>query len=415
MAGEPDPVDRREQRLGAGVVERSRPVAQAVRRQAHAVDADQGDDAAQGQHRAVAGDLRALDLCGVDRAQQLERQRQVGQQMRRDLVGALALDSRDPLHPRPEPGQRRQVADGAQAIEQERDRSAVVVGERLAPAVDGAEKGAGVAVAQPDLPGGAAIDDRPQRLGDRMRRGPRQAHELAAVRCQALDHLAGVGDAERRLVGEQAVQQQAAGEHVALGGAALRPQHRRVERHRPVVVAAGCGIERALVRHRERHHRDLAAFVDEQGVELRVEMGDTGVVGEGQGAQHLFDPERRLVGGRLGMLGQPLVERDAGAAIDDHDRATARGRRRRAPGRARGGRAGRRGARRPARRRSRRRPQARPGAGSASPRRRPASRRPARSSSPRSCRAGGAAGSGRTRAPALARRAGWRGQRRSAS
>jgi hypothetical protein len=76
------------------------------------------------------------------------------------------------------------------------------------------------------------------------------------------------------------------------------------------------GIERALVRHRERHDGDLAALVDEQGVELRVEMGDAGVVGEGQGAQHLLDPERRLVGGRLGMLGQPLVERDAEAAID---------------------------------------------------------------------------------------------------
>ena len=68
----------------------------------------------------------------------------------------------------------------------------------------------------------------------------------------------------------------------------------------------------------ERHDGNLAALVDEQGVELRVEMGDAGVVGEGQGAQHLFDPERRLVGGRLGMLGQPLVERDAGTAIDDH-------------------------------------------------------------------------------------------------
>ncbi len=237
--------------------------------------------------------------------------------MRCDLVGALALDRRDPLHPRAEPRQRRQVADGAQAVEQQRDRAGLVVGQRLAPAVEGAEEGAGVAVAQPDLPGGAAIDDRPQRLGNRMRRGPGQAHELAAVRRQARHHLAGIGNAERRLVGEQAVQQQAAGEHVALGGAALRPQHRGVERHRPVVVAAVRRIERALVRDRERHDSDLAALVDEQGMELRVEMGDTGVVGEGQGAQHLLHPERGLVGGRLGMLGQPFVERDAGAAIDD--------------------------------------------------------------------------------------------------
>ena len=277
------------------------------------------------------------------------------------------------------------------------------VGQRLAPAVEGAEEGAGVAVAQPDLPGGAAVDDRPQRLGNRMRRGPRQAHELAAVRRQALDHLAGVGDAERRLVGEQAVQQQAAGEHVALGGAALRPQHRGVERHRPVVVAAGRRHRAALsCATDERHDGDLAALVDEQGVELRVEVGDAGVVGERQGAQHLLDPERRLVGGRPGMLGQPLVERDAGAAIDGDVRPVLVDVAGEHPGEAgmvepggaaRGGQPGGDGGRRP---------RARPGAGSASPRCRPASRRPARSSSPRSCRAGGAAGSGRTRAPVSA-------------
>ena len=46
------------------------------------------------QHRAVARDLRSLHLRRAERAQQLERERHVGQQMARDLVGALALDRR---------------------------------------------------------------------------------------------------------------------------------------------------------------------------------------------------------------------------------------------------------------------------------------------------------------------------------
>ena len=127
-----------------------------------------------------------------------------------------------------------------------------------------AEKGARVAVAQAHLRRGAAIGDRAQRLGDRLRRRPRQPDELASARRHALDDWRLSATAERRLAGQQAVQQHAAGEHVALGGGALRAQHRRVERHRPRPCSQrGRRLEASSCADGERHHARLAALVDE--------------------------------------------------------------------------------------------------------------------------------------------------------
>ena len=296
VAGEADSIDRPAQCARPFLVERARPDAQAVRGLANAVDADQRDDAAQGQHRAVAGDLRSLHARRAVRPQQLERQRHVGQQVARDLVGALALDRRDALHSRRQPRQRRQMTDGAQAIEEERQRPAFVVRGRLEPAGERAEEGARVAIAQTHLRRGAAIGDRAQRLGDRVRRRPGQANELAADaapsarsrrrrrRCRApARRRAGDGGRRRRRA------RPARRRHVARAGRRARsaPPCRR-----------GCAVRRRRVSGvsgaatASRHHARLAALVDQDVVQLHVEMGDAGVVAEGEAAQDAGDPRR---------------------------------------------------------------------------------------------------------------------------
>ena len=166
--------------------------------------------------------------------------------MARDLVGALALDRGDALHPRRQAGQRRQVADGAQAIEQKRDRAALVVRGRLEPAGERAEEGARVAIAQTHLRRRAAIGDRAQRLGDRLRRRPGQADELAAARRHALDHGARrrrcraparrrAGDAGRRRRRARRARRRRAARAAPTGSiGAARPSRRAVRRRRGV-------------------------------------------------------------------------------------------------------------------------------------------------------------------------------------
>ena len=215
------------------------------------------------------------------------------------------------------------MSDRAQPIEEQRERPAVVVGRRLEPAGERAEEGARVAIAQAHLGRRAAVGDRAQRLGDRVRRRPRQAHELATARRHPLDHGADVAAVERGDAGEQAMQDQAAGEHVALGGGSLRAQGRGLERRCAAVAAARRGDD-ALGRlghgDRERHHARLAALVDEDVVQLKVEVGDAGVVTEGEAAQHAGDPAAGIVHRRRRMLREPLVEGDADAAVDGDER-----------------------------------------------------------------------------------------------
>ena len=148
MAGEPDPIDRRASARAAGVVERARPSRRLFAACAHAVDADQRDDAAQGQHRPVAGDLRSLHAarCCPPSAARRTAPCRAANDAAISSVRSLSI-AVIALHAHRQPGQRRQVADGAQAVEQQRQRPAFVVGRRLEPAVERAEEGARIAVA----------------------------------------------------------------------------------------------------------------------------------------------------------------------------------------------------------------------------------------------------------------------------
>ena len=147
-------------------------------------------------------------------------------------------------------GQRRQMADAAQAVEQERDRAAVVFGRRLAPAGERAEEGARVAIAQAHLAVGAAVGDRAQRLGHRLRRRPRQADELAPGRRHALDDAGAMSAlVEHRRAGEQAVQQR------------RRRRARRARRRRAARAARSARAARRGRRWRARRGRRLVAGV----------------------------------------------------------------------------------------------------------------------------------------------------------
>ena len=276
---------------------------------------------------------------------------------------------------------------------------------RLEPAGERAEERARVAIAQPHLRRGAAVGDRAQRLGDRLRRRPRQADELAAARRHPLDRRRRcrrcrararrrAGDAgRRRRRGRRARRRR--GARAARGLERRRPPPSRPRAATASLSAAsGAATASAITR---AWPRSLTSDV----VELRVEVGDAGVVRERQAAQHAGDPaggvvDRRradaaashsssvtparavdgderpvLVHAALGDLGEVGVVEPRRAAR----RAAASCRCRRAGRRARA-------------------------ASSASPRRRCACRSRARPSSARSCRAGGAGRSGRRRAAA---------------
>ena len=139
----------------------------------------------------------------------------------------------------------------------------------------------------------------------------------------ALDHLGGVGLVERGLAGQQVVQHHAAGQQVTRRGGTLGTQQARVERHRALVRARAGRLGRDLGRiagRGKRHQADSAALVDQHAVELWVEVGDTGFVGEGQALQQVAEPAHDLA--RLGVaVGRgPLAERDAVAAVDGNKR-----------------------------------------------------------------------------------------------
>jgi len=121
--------------------------------------------------------------------------------------------------------------------------------------------------------------------------------------------------ARSRLPGQQAVQDQAGGEHVAFGGQAVPAQRARVERGGGVPGHRRRRFGRARA-DGERHHAGLAALVEKDLMRLHVAMRDTGVVREGQPAQHAAEPLRHLVVLRPRVLGKPLVERRADTAID---------------------------------------------------------------------------------------------------
>jgi hypothetical protein len=124
---------------------------------------------------------------------------------------------------------------------------------------------------------------------------------------------------ERRTAGEQAMQDDAAGEHITLGGGALRAQGCGLDRHCRAVSAARRGGNRVMrlgSGDSESHHARLAPLVDQDVLQLQVEVGDAGVVAEGEAAQDARDPRGRVLDRRRRMLREPLVEGHAGAAID---------------------------------------------------------------------------------------------------
>jgi hypothetical protein len=66
---------------------------------------------------------------------------------------------------------------------------------------------------------GRAIDNGAQGLGHRLRRCPRQAHDLGA---DAGGCVAQIGIVQRRMPGQQAMQQQPCHQHISLGGLTLQ-------------------------------------------------------------------------------------------------------------------------------------------------------------------------------------------------
>ena len=89
---------------------------------AHAVEADHRDRAAHRQHRPVAGDLRAAHLRGVDRAQQFEASAPgpAARARASSLVRSRSISARRAARAA-DAGHRRQRADAAHAVEQQRD------------------------------------------------------------------------------------------------------------------------------------------------------------------------------------------------------------------------------------------------------------------------------------------------------
>ena len=119
------------------------------------------------------------------------------------------------------------------------------------------------------------------------------------------------------------VQQHAAGEQIARRGGAACAQLVGVHRQCAFVGLA----TRPVLRHArgiagggERHQADATAFVDEHAVQLRVEVGDAGLVRERQAAQQVADPAGDLDRVRLRVQHEPLAERHAPRSLDRDER-----------------------------------------------------------------------------------------------
>jgi hypothetical protein len=158
-----------------------------------------------------------------------------------------------------------------------------------------------------------------QRFGDGQRRAPWQAYQLAAQRRHARDHECGVGLFERGLAGEQVLHQDAASEQVTRGGRALGAQLARIHRHAAFVGADAGGVLRgtcSITGAGQCHQAHAAALVDEHVVQLRVEVGDAGLVGERQPVQQIANPADDFGGLGVGVAGDPFLQRHALRAID---------------------------------------------------------------------------------------------------
>ncbi|EWS57345.1 hypothetical protein Y694_04635 [Methylibium sp. T29-B] len=227
----------RRQRDGVRFGQRTRPRPQAVRHRPQALHAEQLHRAPHGGH-ATARVRRELGR--VDLAQQLEGQRRVLDDQFRHLVDALLLHRHHRGHTAQQTRQRRQVAHAVQAVEQEAEHTIATGRLRVQPALQRALKTARAEVAALRFPLGGAVGNGPQRIGHRLRRGPAQAHDLAVEPRQGRGR---VGLVERRLAGEQAMQQQPAGLQVARASIACVRRASGSTASAEPLAAAACDAE----------------------------------------------------------------------------------------------------------------------------------------------------------------------------
>ena len=298
LGNPPGQADLRHQcleRVGLRRIHRPRPGAQALCRPAHAVQPQHRQAAANGQHRAVARHATAPG-CAVDQAQQLKTQRDVLQHHLGQLCRALMLHRRQAGGPSRRPGHGRQHADAAQTVQQQGHRATALLSVGAPPAFERANQGAGVAVALAFLPVGGAVDDRAQGFGNGLHAGPRQTHDLAAQRWQALQRQRHIRLFQRRHTRQGMVHDQAKGQHVVGGGVAQRLQVNRVRR---------------FVRRKRRPQPDQAGVVHFLGVTrqqhpgLQVVVHAASIVGKGQPLKPLHRPGHQL-GHRHALRSQPL-------------------------------------------------------------------------------------------------------------
>ncbi len=269
------------------------------------------------QHGAAAVVAR-LGLREIDQAHHLERQREILQHDAGQLVRVARLQQRQPRRAVGAAGHRRQQADVAHASEQQRDGAGFLLVARLQPAFERALERARVAVALALLAVGGAIDDGAQRLGDRARHRPRQAHHLVAERRQAADDLRDVLLLQRRRAGQHLVHHQAEGQHVDLGGL---PLHATLVHCGLLAVGIrldgneGLG-ERLRVDDLQAQQLDVAGVVHQQRIRLQVAVGAARFMGERQALQHLHAPLGQLGPGQA-LGGEPLAPGDERVALVD--------------------------------------------------------------------------------------------------
>ncbi|MCU0773072.1 MAG: hypothetical protein MUC74_00830 [Ideonella sp.] len=238
LRGEPreaHTLDQVGQRAGAGLVEWPGPGAKGQGGLPHPAQSDQGHGTPQREHRTVAGDLAAADLGGVHLAEQLEAQREVLQDLLGDLLRALLVVKRQSRHALDDTRQARQVADAVQAIDQQAQGTAVVLGQCVEPALQRTQHAARRQVALAGLAIGCTVGDGTQGLWDGMGGGPGQAQGFPALRRQSIDRDHEIVLPQRRLAREQAMQQHAAAHDVSRREGTLATQPRRVDWHRALV------------------------------------------------------------------------------------------------------------------------------------------------------------------------------------
>ena len=249
-----------------------------------------------------------MHLRSVDQTQQFEGEGQIVDDDLGQFAGAAAFQQCQMRHALGAAGLGRQHAHRAQAVQQQGQRSALLLGVGLEPAFQRALEGAGIAVALPLLAIGGAVDDGAQRLGHRARHGPGQAHDVRPEGRHAVDDLADVGLIQRRLAGQRLVQHQAQRQHIGGGGVAGGPQF--IQRASTAVgLAPG---------HFHAQQAAVVVVVHQQHPGLQVLVRHAGFMGKGQALGDL----RRPFGGfqrRQALAAQAFGPGDPGTSVIGHE------------------------------------------------------------------------------------------------